>query len=178
MQKRSKREGDAALDWRDVGRQLEQKQKAFDEEMATLDVDAQSSEFKAILEDIHCENDLIAALRQAAKGDPTSIVDWLGSDRPLSSSFRRFLLDYFRGEFAPQRGEPRDDLRDMLTTYAERFFREWREENKRLGISDHGHRAEMREEAIRFTQERFFIFEKIDPEKVRDLMNRPRSRRR
>ena len=177
MSNGAKREGAAAMDWRDVGQRLMDKQKQFDEEMDALDVDAQCAEFKANFEDLSLDVDFVNALTKAANGDTATIADWLGDrDRPLPWMFRRHLRDYFRGAFSSKRGAPRDDLRDLFLSYVEQFYREWREENDRLGVSDWGHRDEMKDEAIRFTQERYPL--SIDPEKVRDLMKRPRSRRK
>lgn len=156
------------MDWREVGRQLRQEEERFGERMDTIE-DPDESRLNA---------EFVHALLLAARGNTTPIVECLRSDRPLPEFFRKHLRDYFRGKFSRGRGQPRDELLHLAASDALNFYRLWRAKNDRLGISDWGHRNAMKDEAIRFIQERYPVFEGIDAEKVRDLMDRPRSRRK
>ena len=57
------------------------------------------------------------------------------------------------------------------------FYEQWRKENRRRGIKDHGHAGHMEDEAARFVIEELDPRSGLDHEAVRQRMDRPKSRR-
>jgi len=168
MSKAAKSEGAPAMDWRDVGRQLQQEEERFGKAMDAIE-DRDETEWGG---------QFVRALYAAARGDNAPILECLRGDRPLPEFWRINLRAYFRGDFSRGRGQPRDELSHLAARDALNFYRWWRRENERLGVKDFGHREEMKDTAVNFVLGREPVFKDVDPLKVRDLMNRPRSRRK
>jgi hypothetical protein len=91
----------------------------------------------------------------------------------------------------PKNGRPRGDASRAAATIAGYFYAAWRDENQKRGISDYGHRREMKDFAAQAVVEDIFALQ-IVPEMawrfgvsdaatfteiVRDLMEKPKSRR-
>ena len=118
------------------------------------------------------------ACYQAAQGDATALVEHLCSDHPLSSRDRVFLAFLVRGALGNKssRGRPIDHKVHVASRLATEFYARWRAENKRAGVSDHGKAGAMKDETARIVTEHYSLSDKY--EAVRELMERPRSRRR
>lgn len=113
--------------------------------------------------------------------DPGPLVAWLRSDRPITSHDREALAQAIEGS----RLEPRKKRRGRKPNHdihgtavaARHIYRRWRRLNDERGIADYGHRSEMMDEAILMAIE-FEQRDGVDPEAVRELMERPASRRK
>jgi hypothetical protein len=139
----------------------------------------------------------VDAVVQAHWGDPSELVELLKTSTftKLDRSILAELLDaVFRGEIddacAPD-GRPKNIAARFCADLAITFYTIWKSMNRRLGIKDWGHSDEMKDEACRVAIEyhqkrlsrrmtvRHSNMEEI-PEfaHIRELMDRPRSRRR
>jgi hypothetical protein len=139
----------------------------------------------------------VDAVRAAEMGDPSHLVH-----RLKTSAFTRWdrntlaeLLDaVFRGEIddacAPD-GRPKNIAARFCADFAIKFYTVWKSMNRQLGIRDWGHSDEMKDEACRVAIEyhqkrlsrrmtvRHSNMEVIPKfAHIRELMDRPRSRRR
>lgn len=113
--------------------------------------------------------------------NPEPLVEWLRSDRPIGEFDRNMLADAIEStKLEPlqrKRGRPRDrDLHDAASM-ARWIFRRWRRLDAERGINDYGHRSEMMDEAIRMAIE-LEHHANVDPEAVRELIERPASRQK
>jgi hypothetical protein len=127
------------------------------------------------------QHDFIRALIQHARGNSEFLIGYLRSQRPLSALDREHFAQVLESTLdrKSRRGRPLNRNARAAAMQATVFYREWRAENKQAGIKDHGHGDAMKDEAVRF------VIEELEPhspplvcEIVRDLMDRPRSRRR
>lgn len=119
---------------------------------------------------------LISAIRKAGQGEPARLINYLRSDEPLSADFRYRLASMLEGQFSKKagRGRPRDIALHGAADEAELRYQFWIGINRREGVSDHGDREAMKTECI---AEAAKIY-RVDAERVRDLMDRPKSRRK
>ena len=126
------------------------------------------------------EHDFIRALFQHARGNSEFLIDYLRSDRPLSALDREHFAQVLEGVLDRKKPRGRPLNRDERTAAMQAlvFYRAWRAENKRAGVKDHGHSAAMKHEAA------MFVIHELEPHsppldyaKVRELMDRPKSRR-
>jgi hypothetical protein len=87
---------------------------------------------------------------------------------------------------AAKRGRPKMNWARKCVSVASKFYLDWKEINQHRGISDWGHSDEMKDEACRVALELYG--DKAPPhmrraegsigfEKLRELIERPRSRR-
>jgi hypothetical protein len=134
----------------------------------------------------------------ADMGDPSELVDYFKSPKPLTQSDRKILAElldcFFSGELltSPHRGRPKNMAAQALASVAIMFYKEWQAINRKWKITDWGHSDEMKDEACRFAIDRHQLRRSLsdtihlsnDPmnktpdfEQVRDLIGRPRSRR-
>jgi hypothetical protein len=126
---------------------------------------------------------------EAQFGDPSSLVAFLRSGHKLTQFDRNELAGMlgviFTGQAKPakQRGRPKQTLIPVFVNVARRFYREWKDANRRKGISDWGHGDEMKDESCRFAiasyVDRFPSLLREDLptfEQVRDLMERSQKR--
>ena len=126
---------------------------------------------------------------EAQFGDPSSLVAFLRSGHKLTQFDRNELAGMLeviftrRAKPAKQRGRPKQTLIPVFVSVARRFYREWKDANRRKGISDWGHGDEMKDEACRLAIELYGqvpSYMREDPptlEDLRELMDRPQSRR-
>lgn len=142
------------------------------------------------------ENYWVAVVGEALDGDPSSLVKHLR--RGLTPVDRNLLADTLadvlpdraeRAKQTKQRGRPKRQRARSCAGVAIKFYRDWKDANRRNGINDWGHRDGMKDEASRLAIElygnsnsawaRTYIGQ--DPptfEQVRELMERPAARRR
>lgn len=129
---------------------------------------------------LHPRHDFVSALYQFARGDAQYLIAYLRSHRQLTSANREQLAQVLEGALVlkKKRGRPRDLAVHGAAVAAGGFYRAWLRENRQRGIKDHGQREAMKDEAIRF------VVEELEPHsppvgqaKVRDLLDRPKSRR-
>lgn len=93
-----------------------------------------------------------AAIRRFDEGDKRAVAEYL-SDHQLTDENRAqlatYALEMMLDAAKPKSGRPKGNALGAAKI-AKRFYREWREWNKRRGFSDHGHGEKMKEEAVRF----------------------------
>jgi hypothetical protein len=116
--------------------------------------------------------------------DPSSLMEYLRSDKPLGNPERCALAKLFeRKSEESQIGRPQDTLLRTAATAACHFYDLWRRDNKSKGISDRGHGAKMKDYAALAMVEDAFAWQFLDRdiegfvEAVRELMDRPKHRR-
>jgi hypothetical protein len=133
-------------------------------------------------------------------GDPSTLVKLLNS-RNLTQFDRGILADlldcYFKGEIISSwypGGRPKNIAAQCCANVAIKFYANWKTINRRWRIKDWGHSDEMKDEACRVAITYLLIRrdregtvplisnhpldEVPDFEQVRELLDRPRSRRR
>lgn len=121
----------------------------------------------------------VAVIRWAGlERNPEPLVSWLRSGKPLSPEDAEELADGIEireRKLTPKRGRPaRQDLRGVAVA-AQYIYQRWCRLNDEDGIKDYGHRATMLDEAIGMAIE--IEGWDIDPEAVRQFLERPASRR-
>jgi hypothetical protein len=121
----------------------------------------------------------VVALSKFAKGDASELIEHLRSDRELSPWRRELLAQVLEGQLdqVPREGHPPDEDAWQRAIMASVFYEQWRKENRRRGIKDHGHAGHMKDEAARFVIEELDPRPGLDLEAVRQRMDRSRSRR-
>jgi hypothetical protein len=90
-------------------------------------------------------------IRQYYEGDASPIAAYLRTYQ-LSQDDQDTLARFFEGAFTPERperGAPKSNER-AAAGWALRFYRDWKEHNKRLGVDDRGCADDMKTEAARF----------------------------
>lgn len=134
------------------------------------------AEADAFLDSIERHPSFSIVLCEHLRGDSTKLLAYLRSSRPLDAEERADLADALEGRYdrKPRRGAPRNRAAHDALVAARYFYRWWLRENKRHGITDWGNRLLMKDEAIRIAIE--VEGHEVDPETVRDLMDRPKSR--
>lgn len=158
--------------WRDIGEQLRQQWlESRKPRLSEAEVDAR-------MDAIERHPSFTLALHGHLHGDSTKLLDYLRSSRPLNAEERNDLADVLEGRFSrqPRRGAPVNRAVHVALDSAEWFYRWWLDENKRNAVADWGHRLVMKDEAIRIAME--VEGHDVDAEVVRDLMDRPKSRRK
>lgn len=126
----------------------------------------------------HCY-DFVRSVYQHARGDSSYLIEYFRSDRPIIAGEGEQLAQFFEGvlDRIPARGRPRDkDVRSAAMA-ARVFYKQWREYNRRLGINDRGKSDAMKDESVRLVIEDLEPTPGLDPERVRDLMDRSERRR-
>jgi hypothetical protein len=142
------------------------------------------------------ENYWVNRVAFAILGDPSGLVAHLDSRRRLDGFDRMVLADLlnvaFRDEvdqaFHPS-GRPRKTAARACASVAQGFYNTWKTIDRRSGVQDWGHSDEMKDQSCRVAIEmhsvRDFSVEPYHPmnivpdfEEVRELMNRPATRRR
>jgi len=127
-----------------------------------------------------------AALIAHMDGDRSKLVAYLRSGKSLAAEQCAELADVLAAEvgegFKGKAGRPPDRKAQTAAELALFVYRHWKKFNKKNNISDHGHRDEMFAEALRFTVEDFAkefapSIADVDCKRVREVMERPASRR-
>jgi hypothetical protein len=125
-----------------------------------------------------------AAIDAEYHDDRGPLIRYL-SERPLGRQ-EQFALAQILEKPERKTGRPRELETLAAEAVASFFYREWRNRNRRSGISDHGHRGEMKDYAASFAVELACTYpadgapkepEEHDVQAVRDMMDRPRHRR-
>jgi hypothetical protein len=130
-------------------------------------------------------DEFVAALDACSDSDMSPLADYVASDKPLSAEERRVIARKLPKRKA---GRPKDTQLRAAASVAWDFYQEWRDQNKRLGISDHGHGDEMKAYAARWNVEDWFGFGSDGEEfsdntragfiaRVRELMEKPKHLR-
>ncbi len=124
------------------------------------------------------ELELLKAIYLCTRGKPSSLIEHLRSERPLSEIDREYLAQYFEGALdqTPKRGRPRLLEARTAAFEAGAFYDAWRKENKCRRVADHGQARAMKQEAVRF------VLEELEPkalsmDAVLELLDRPKHRR-
>jgi len=181
--------------WRDIGRGLRAQ---FLEEAVVAECDCYSCRSQQTKRGQR-EKYWIYAVVFALNGDPSALVEHLNSRRAITQFDRRILADLldcsFKGEIERQlspAGRPKNIAAQVCARHAIRFYTYWKAINRRWRIKDWGHSDEMKDEACRVAvdyhirrRDRAGIIrvsnhpmdEVPDFDQVRELMDRPRSRR-
>ena len=139
----------------------------------------------------------VRAVALAWMGDPSTLVEHLSSRKAFTQFDRRILADLldvvFRDETRASPGRPKNIAAQECARVATIFYTDWKAINRRSGIKDWGHSDEMRDEACsvaiachlkqraregRVRLSNHPMDEVPNFEQVRELMNRPHSRRR
>ncbi len=142
----------------------------------------------------------VSAVALAQMGDPSILVKHLISQRAFTQFDRRILAELldcvFKGEtdsaWSPV-GRPKNIAAQSCAGLAIKFYTDWKAINRRWGIKDWGHSDEMKDEACRVAIDYHLARRRWigigmsisnhplnatpDFEQVRELMDRPRSRR-
>ncbi len=135
--------------------------------------------------------DLWSAVHEAAHyGDTERLAALLRGNRPLSSKDRAYLADYVEGKLKRDRGRPKGSRAwqfkptKAAAHFAVRYLRVWR---RRYGIKNLIERADAPgrlalDQACEMACARVERLSEgrysADPDSVRDLLRRPRNRRR
>lgn len=146
-----------------------------------------------IIREIDPESKSFWALVRSAQGDSTQLIEFLLSEEELSLSEdkRQHLAKVLKHAYwKPRRGRPKDSEARHAAMIAMHLYELWRYANKRLGFSDRGHCNEMKDESCRyalalieFDHKKIRVtdsrakFRNTNFEKVRELIERPLSRR-
>ncbi len=159
--------------WRATGERLRQEWLSWRHKPVLSEADV-----AGLMESIKRHPSFTLALHEHLRGDSAKLVDYLRSTRRLDAKERSDLADVLGGRYdrKPRRGAPRNRAAHGALVAAEYFYDWWLKENKRNGINDWGNRLLMKDEAIRVAIE--VEGHEVDPEAVRDLMDRPKSRRK
>lgn len=161
------------MDWRESGEKIkalvnQERQRTID--FLTPKLQEVKEEFSFVL--------AVAAFAQEGQREP--LVTWLRSDRIISTLEREVLADLLETGLRPpktRRGRPRRQQVHDAAQAALLYYRAWREFNEANGIDDFGYRSLMQDEAVRMALGHE-LWVQTDPEEVRELMERPRSRRK
>jgi hypothetical protein len=135
------------------------------------------------------ENYWLAVVADATRGNPSLLVKHIR--RGLTPFDRNLLADTLaeilkkEPEQTERRGRPRRKWLRSCAHSAIRFYRDWKDANRRNGIHDWGHGDEMKDEACRLVIEIYgdapsHVREEDHPptlEELRELMDRPQARR-
>jgi hypothetical protein len=120
----------------------------------------------------------------AVNGDESPLIDYLRSDRPLSPRDRNNLALYLSGYWSdfPGRGRPTKITHKTVAATALEFYEDWRRYNRDHRTRDRGQAEAMKDEALRFVVEDLWpshlgTIDGTARAAIRDLMNRPKSRR-
>ena len=120
--------------------------------------------------------DLVIA---AARGNPSGLVERIQS-QALTFADRKILATVLERHFKskPRKGRRRKHAVRNLAGLAHQFYAEWKYNNRLNGVPDRGHSAAMKDEACR---QAIAIHpapgRPVRFDEVRELMDRPRSRR-
>jgi hypothetical protein len=131
----------------------------------------------------HNLNDQQVAMVDAIQGNPSRLLEYLGSERPLTN--RREVASCLALAFKkpnPRTGRPRKGDVQLFASQALIFYEEWKQLNRRLGIRNYGHANDMKEEACRVILDLYAWQKEVlrpfpTPRAVRELMDRPKTRR-
>lgn len=127
------------------------------------------------------KHNFIYALTEHARGNSEFLTDYLRSDRPLGELEREHLAQVLEGVLDREtlRGRPPNSDERTAAMLAHALYKIWRDENKRARVRDYGACDAMKDEMVRF------VIQDLEPnspplncETVRQLMDRPRSRRK
>jgi hypothetical protein len=163
------------VDYQSVGRSL---QKRVQERHQELQHELIAAVKGALVQ--HPEHDFVRALCQHARGNSEFLVQYLRSGRPISADQREQFAQVLEGvlDDKRKRGRPSHSNERSAAMQAGVLYKMWRDENKKAGVKDHGYGDAMKREAVRF------VINDLEPrsqplnaEAVRQLMDRPRSRR-
>ena len=176
------------MDWREVGCEVCEYVKAT-ELKKEKELDRISAQLKA---DRTRENKVFGAIVQAAAGDIEWLIELLSSDEDFaitSRKTREHLVKVLRTGILrrSKRGRRTNTTAQITCRRAVAIFQLWKLANREMGIADWGVRGKMKDEAAQYAidffrekMHRLFPGERFrDPdfETVRQLMNRPLSRR-
>jgi hypothetical protein len=163
-------------DWRKIGEQVYEYQRAFYWARLLDDEKARSNPLTT-------KQAFSRALVRCAQGDTAPIEDLLLSEHDLSLTRedRKFIAAILNRKYWVRRPGRRPEGGARLTCMiALRIFSSWRETNKKEGISDWGVRDKMKDQACHYALDIYRARPgAIEPnfETVRQLMDRPASRR-
>jgi hypothetical protein len=116
------------------------------------------------------------------EGDPSRLIDYLRSDRPLDREKRDSFAWCLEHLSEPKRGgRPCNyELLD-IAELAMNFYRKWKERNKEEGINDRGVSENMKYQScvylIELNRDGWTDSMPPDPDAVMQLIARPKSRR-
>ncbi|MFD1987985.1 hypothetical protein ACFSOZ_36815 [Mesorhizobium newzealandense] len=115
---------------------------------------------------------------QAHRGNNGPIIEILRSDYEITPDDRQALAFYLQGGFAgpkKRRGRPKG-AENEAATIATKFYREWKDLNRRLGIRDHGKSDQMKDEAARFVADEYVSRLQANTDTTRENMERGKNR--
>jgi hypothetical protein len=121
------------------------------------------------------------ACRDCADGNPSGLIEYLRSGRPMPEEFRDALAEMLEGKYdrpKKKRGRPRHTQVHLAASLAGAFYREWRARCLAAGVDHYGLAHTMQLESIRIVQELDDSLAGVDSGKVRQLMDAPRRRRK
>ena len=143
------------------------------------------------------ERSWISAVALAYDGDPSTLVELLRSKESLSRLDRNCLAELLDAAFGGEveaamniKGRPKHIAAHACASIALKFYADWKAVNRRLNVSDRGVSDAMKDEACRVALQGHKIRQanhvmldhpmNVVPtfEEVRELMDRPRGRRR
>jgi hypothetical protein len=185
-----KRARNDAASWKDTGRKLAEERAEEHQNMRRLVAEIASR----VMAEPHeaPTREWSDAVHAACNGDPSRLVEYLRSERALTRTDRDLLATFLPSML--KKGRPGKDEVKSLARVALVFYQEWKQLNRRLGIRDHGHADDMKQQACRVA----LALMNTDPwrvalglppvlnpastvpptvEAVRELMDRPKSRR-
>src|SRR5262245_32264879 len=180
--------------WRDIGQALRARflERAFD----ACDCYSCRSQYTKRGQRERC---WVHAVVFAQMGDPSDLVELLKNSRTFTQFDRNILAELLDAVFKCEIddawtpvGRPRNIAAQSCTEVAMKFYTDWKSINRQCQIKDWSHSDEMKDEACRVAieyhrlrQSRGTVRVSNHPmdktpefEQVRELMDRPRSRRR
>jgi hypothetical protein len=123
--------------------------------------------------------DFEKALRAYANADSSRLIEILRS-RPISIDEQEELADELEFPEPPKKGRPRNEAMQWAAHTAAIIYRRWKRLNNREGINDWGLGDDMKNQSCLYAIELGAPWkgrEQPDVEAVRQLLDRPKSRR-
>lgn len=125
------------------------------------------------------QHPFLNAVVQLNRGNRQPIIDYLRSDNPISSDDRADLAFYFEGGLShkPRKGR-KNGAEHEAGLIAVKFYKEWKDMNRRHRVTDHGNSDHMKDEAARFVVEDYLPHWQADYETTRENMERGKNRQK
>jgi len=172
------------MGWRENGRQIFESFLARDKKQLQEAADWRA---KRREEDIYAPDDehIVSSISMCAQGDSGPLIRYLKAGRKfsLTSAQRAFLIQILENEpWKAPRGRRRDESAREAAYDARRVYGSWKNTNAEMGITDWGHRKEMKDESCRYG---ILLHRQVFPEAsgpdfetVRQLIDRSWTRQR
>jgi hypothetical protein len=107
-------------------------------------------------------------------GNPDDLIGYLRSDRPINKRDRQRLVGGIRHLSRRPNHRPENPVPKSAAYLAISLYEEWRARNRKANVSDRGYSRHMKDSCAEFIAQ---IFDRVDPEHIRALMDEKKERR-